>query len=244
MDSTFFSQPFIYTFSKSHAVYMNWQFLDNTCKKVWFSWKPSISLSFIFISSICTLCTYIKYTLLKFPFSLTSFQDSNLTWLNVTFPDFSLTLKKFFPWPFPLTCGNHEHHQTAFLRIFCTKTNNKKILNFWPKSFQLHWEKSSWVTIWNWYFYTPERLASHMSWLRWTDMCWVLCIKFSFFHNIWCLIVPFALIYLFHSHVLWYLFFMLVYCIYCMAVSSLLLSPSIDKPWTCNISSALPSSVM
>ena len=31
---------------------------------------------------------------------------------------------------------------------------------------------------------------------------------------------------------------MLVYCIYCTVVSLLLLSPSIDKPYTCNMSSA------
>ena len=120
-----------------------------------------------------------------------------------------------------------------------------KILNFWPKSFKLHWEKSSWVTIWNWYSYTLERLGSQMSWLRWTDMCWVLRVKFSLFCNIWCLIFTFAPIYLFHSHVLWYFFFMLVYCIYCMAVYSLLLSPSIDKPWSCNVfSSPLLSNVI
>ena len=37
--------------------------------------------------------------------------------------------------------------------------------------------------------------------------------------------------------------FMLVYSIYCIVLSSLLFSPSIDKPCTCNMSSALPASI-
>ena len=37
--------------------------------------------------------------------------------------------------------------------------------------------------------------------------------------------------------------FMLVYSIYCIVVSSLLFSPSIDKPCTCNMSSAPPASI-
>ena len=36
---------------------------------------------------------------------------------------------------------------------------------------------------------------------------------------------------------------MLVYSIYCIVVSSLLFSPSIDKPCTCNMSSAPPASI-
>ena len=36
---------------------------------------------------------------------------------------------------------------------------------------------------------------------------------------------------------------MLVYSIYCIVVSSLLFSPSIDKPCTCNRSSAPPASI-
>ena len=37
--------------------------------------------------------------------------------------------------------------------------------------------------------------------------------------------------------------FMLVYSIYCIVLSSLLFSPSIDKPCTCNMSSASPASI-
>ena len=37
--------------------------------------------------------------------------------------------------------------------------------------------------------------------------------------------------------------FMLVYSIYCIVVSSLLFSPSTDKPCTCNMSPAPPASI-
>ena len=77
-------------------------------KKDWFSWKPNISLFFNFTNSdqqhstnstrfMSVKCTNV---LLKFPLFLTSFKDFNFPWLEVKFPEFSLTLKNiFFPFP-------------------------------------------------------------------------------------------------------------------------------------------------
>ena len=77
-------------------------------KKDWFSWQPNISLFFNFTNSdqqhstnstrfMSVKCTNV---LLKFPLFLTSFKDFNFPWLEVKFPEFSLTLKNiFFPFP-------------------------------------------------------------------------------------------------------------------------------------------------
>ena len=83
-------------------------FTNHVQKKDWFSWKPNISLLFNFINSdqqystnstrfMSVKCTNV---LLKFPLFLTSFKDFNFPWLEVKFPEFSLTLKNiFFPFP-------------------------------------------------------------------------------------------------------------------------------------------------
>ena len=77
-------------------------------KKDWFSWKPNISLLFNFANGDQQYCTKstrfmpVKCTnvLLKFLVFLTSFKDFNFPWLEVKFPEFSLTLKNiFFPFP-------------------------------------------------------------------------------------------------------------------------------------------------
>ena len=53
MDSNLSSQPFLYSFSKSCAWYMNIDSSSTICaKKDCFSWKPNISLSFNFMNNI------------------------------------------------------------------------------------------------------------------------------------------------------------------------------------------------
>ena len=94
--------PSIIAFSKSRSVYMNWKFLNITCKKtekfktqhqrVQISWKIFYQCNTIHVCK-CTNVLLIFSCLLS---------DVNVSWLEVKFPDFFLTLKKFyFPWPFP-----------------------------------------------------------------------------------------------------------------------------------------------
>ena len=102
LDSTFRAQP------SPLPIYLFMLSANHVQKKDWFSVKPNISLLFNFANSDQQYCTKstrfmsVKCTnvLLKFPLFLTSFKDFNFPWLEVKFPEFSLTLKNiFFPFP-------------------------------------------------------------------------------------------------------------------------------------------------
>ena len=92
---------FIYAFSKSRAekglIFLKTQYqLVVQFHKQWSKYSTN---STRFMSVKCT------NVLLKFPLFLTSFKDFNFPWLEVKFPEFSLTLKNIFS--HFLTYGNH-----------------------------------------------------------------------------------------------------------------------------------------
>ena len=61
------------------------------------------------------------HALLRLHFPLTYSKDINFSWQEVKFPDFSLTLKNFFPFPFP--------HQWQPCLISSRKTHCNLIIN-------------------------------------------------------------------------------------------------------------------